>query len=62
VKLATFVNPYTGEERMGILLADGEDPLILDANALAEKKTYRPEEPKSPLNKYAIQTTQQNIS
>jgi hypothetical protein len=38
VKLATFVNPYTGEERMGILLADGEDPLILDANALAEKR------------------------
>ena len=37
MKLATFVNPYTGEERMGILLADGEDPLILDANAFFAK-------------------------
>ncbi|MEM2701260.1 MAG: fumarylacetoacetate hydrolase family protein, partial [Nitrososphaerota archaeon] len=33
MKLATFVNPFTGEERLGLLLADGDDPLILDANA-----------------------------
>jgi 2-keto-4-pentenoate hydratase/2-oxohepta-3-ene-1,7-dioic acid hydratase in catechol pathway len=37
VKLATFVNPYTGEERMGILLADDDDPLMLDANAFFAK-------------------------